>query len=232
MEITQEQDALIAHSLPVYRGNVGSSKRHVRNAFVSVVAHGGNWRGLPQGFGNWHTIKTPINRWSKAGVRNRNVATRQQTHILRLRIAAVSCDSIDSKVHPDCTGALKNGKQSLGQSSGGWTTKRHRIAAAAPTGVACCVSPGDPHDAPGGRGRMQPSGPVKQPIALVMERAFAGDDTRSQAQRLGYQPVVPPKSNRHSLWQYDGLLSRRRNDIDRLLRRLKRDRLVFTRYDT
>ena len=64
-----------------------------------------------------------------------------------------------------------------------------------------------------------------------MERAFEGDATRSQAQRLGYQPVVPPKSNRRSPWQYDGLLSRRRNDLDRLLRRLKRYRRVFTRFD-
>ena len=50
---------------------------------------------------------------------------------------------------------------------------------------------------------MQPIGPVKQPIALLMDRAFEGDDTRSQGQRLGYQAVVPPKSNRRSPWQYD-----------------------------
>ena len=63
---------------------------------------------------------------------------------------------------------------------------------------------------------MQHSGPVKQPIALVLDRPFEDDDTRRQAQRLGYQPVVSPKSNRRSLWQYDGLLYRRRKEIDRL----------------
>ena len=94
------------------------------------------------------------------------------------------------------------------------------------------LSPGDPHDVPGGRGRMQHSGAEKQPIALVMERAFEGDDTRSQAQRRGYQPVVPPKFNRRSPWQYDGLLYRQHNEIEKLLRRLKRYRHVFTRDDT
>ena len=69
-------------------------------------------------------------------------------------------------------------------------------------------------------------------FALLMDRAFEGDETRRQAQRLEYQPVVPPTSNRCSSWQYEGLLSRRRNDIDRLLRCLKRYRRVFTRYDT
>ena len=126
-------------------------------------------------------------------MRDRIVAARQQAQILRLRIAAVSRDATHRKMHPDGTGALKNGKQLLGQSSGGWTTIQHRVAAAARTGVACCLSPGDAHDAPGGRGRMQPIGPVNQPIALLVERAFEGDDTRRQAQRLGYQRVVPAK---------------------------------------
>ena len=73
---------------------------------LSVVAHGCKWRGLPQRFGIWHTLYTRISRWSKAGVLDRIVAALQQAHILRLRIEAVSLDLIDSKVHPDGTGAL------------------------------------------------------------------------------------------------------------------------------
>ena len=41
---------------------------------------------------------------------------------------------------------------------------------------------------------MQPMGQIKQPIVRLLDRAFAGDDTRRQAQRLGYQRVVPAKS--------------------------------------
>ena len=107
MEITQEQYALIAHSLPVHRGNVGISNRQVLNTFLYVVEHGCKWRGLPQRFGNWHTIYTRISRCSKAGVLDRIVAALLQAHILRRRIEAVSLDSIDSKVDPDGTGALK-----------------------------------------------------------------------------------------------------------------------------
>ncbi|MBI1955922.1 MAG: transposase, partial [Acidobacteria bacterium] len=33
-----------------------------------MAEHGWKWRGLPQRFGNWHTIYTRMNRWSKAGV--------------------------------------------------------------------------------------------------------------------------------------------------------------------
>jgi hypothetical protein len=45
----------------------------------------------------------------------------------------VSLDSTAVKVHPDGTGALKNGPQSIGESRAGWTTKIHMLAAAART---------------------------------------------------------------------------------------------------
>ena len=66
---------------------------------------------------------------------DRIVAALQQAHILRLRIEAISLDSTDIKVHPDGAGALKNGKQSIGKFSGGWTTKLHLAGADARTGI-------------------------------------------------------------------------------------------------
>ena len=107
MEITQEQYALIAHRLPVHRGNVGISNQQVLNSFLYLVEHGCKWRGLPQRFGNWHTIYTRIRRWSKAGVLYRIFAELQQARILRLRIEAVSLDSTYIKVYPDGVEALK-----------------------------------------------------------------------------------------------------------------------------
>ena len=44
-------------------------------------------------------------------------------------LEAVSIASTSIKVHPDGTGALKNGGQSIGKSRGGWRTKIHLIAA-------------------------------------------------------------------------------------------------------
>ena len=64
-----------------------------------------------------------------------------------------------------------------------------------------------------------------------MDRAYEGDDTRALAAELGYIPVVPPKSNRKNPWDYDKQLYRQRNQVERLFRRLKRFRRIFTRYD-
>ena len=107
MEITQSQYDQIAHCLPVQRGNVRLSNLTVLNAILYVAEHGCKWRGLPTRFGNWHTIYTRMNRWSKAGVLDRVFEELQRAQVVRIKIEAVSLDSTSIKVHPDGTGALK-----------------------------------------------------------------------------------------------------------------------------
>ena len=107
MEITPEQFAKIAHCLPVQRGNVSMTNLQVLNAILYVAEHGCKWRGLPGRFGNWHTVYTRMNRWTKAGVLDRVFAELQEKQLMRIRIEAVALDSTRIKVHPDGTGALK-----------------------------------------------------------------------------------------------------------------------------
>lgn len=107
MEITKAQYERIAHCLPRQRGNVSLGNLQVLNAILYVAEHGCKWRGLPKRFGNWHTIYTRMNRWSKKGVLDRVFAELQKAQIVRVKIEAVSLDSTIVKVHPDGTGALK-----------------------------------------------------------------------------------------------------------------------------
>ncbi len=72
-----------------------------------MAEHGCKWRGLPDRFGNWHTIYTRMNRWAKAGVLDRVFTALQEQQIIRIKIEAMSLDSTIVKVHPDGTGALK-----------------------------------------------------------------------------------------------------------------------------
>ena len=94
-------------TLPRQRGNVSLSNLQVINAILYVAEHGCKWRGLPKRFGNWHTIYTRMNRWTKAGVLDRMFEELQRAQIVRIKIEAVSLDSTSIKVHPDGTGALK-----------------------------------------------------------------------------------------------------------------------------
>ena len=107
MEITEAQYRLIEHCLPIQRGNVSLSNLRVLNAILYVAEQGCKWRGLPKRFGNWHTIYTRMNRWSKSGVLDRVFAQLQHTQIIRVKIEAVALDSTIVKVHPDGTEALK-----------------------------------------------------------------------------------------------------------------------------
>ena len=84
-----------------------SSNLQVVNAILYVAEHGCKWRGLPKRFGNWHTIYTRMNRWTKAGVLDRMFEELQRAQVVRIKIEAVSLDSTSIKVHPDGTGALK-----------------------------------------------------------------------------------------------------------------------------
>jgi len=107
MELTESQYQRIADSLPRQRGNVSMTNLRLLNALLYVAEHGCKWRGLPKYFGNWHTIYTRMNRWSKAGVLDRIFTRLQQEQILTLKIELVALDSTIIKVHPDGTGALK-----------------------------------------------------------------------------------------------------------------------------
>jgi transposase len=64
-----------------------------------------------------------------------------------------------------------------------------------------------------------------------MDRAYQDDATRELAASMGFIPVVPPNPQRIQPWGYDKKLYRRRNQVERLFRRIKGWRRVFTRYD-
>ena len=107
MKITQEQFKRIADSLPRQRGNVTQENLQVINAILYVAEHGCKWRGLPKEFGNWHSIYTRMNRWSKNGTLDKIFEQLQKERLISIKIEAVSLDSTSVKVHPDGTGALK-----------------------------------------------------------------------------------------------------------------------------
>ena len=68
-------------------------------------------------------------------------------------------------------------------------------------------------------------------MPLLMDRAYEGNETRQLVLELGMVPVVPPKSNRIDPWRYDRTLYKKRNEIERLFRRLKGYRRIFSRFE-
>ena len=104
MELTESQYQRITDCLPRQRGNVSMTNLKLLNALLYVAEQGCKWRGLPKSFGNWHTIYTRMNRWSKAGVLDRVFARLQQEQIIAIKFEAVSLVARPSKCIPTARG--------------------------------------------------------------------------------------------------------------------------------
>lgn len=105
------------------------------------------------------------------------------------------------------------------------------VAADARTALTFSLSPGQAHDAPAGRQLLQSLCGLPKRCRLIMDRAYEGNETRQLALDLGFIPVVPPTVTRISPWRYSKAWYRRRNEIERLFRRLKAFRRIFSRFD-
>jgi len=105
------------------------------------------------------------------------------------------------------------------------------VAADAQTAIGYSLSSGQAHDAPPGRKLLTQVPALSGQPYLVMDRAYEGAPTRELAESLGYKPVVPPRKNRKHPWEYDKEMYKKRNEIERLFRKIKGFRRVFTRYD-
>jgi transposase len=107
MEMTEAHLERIKEALPVERGNVRVEVLNFLNAVLYVAENGCKWRRLPERYGNWHTIYTRMNRWSKKGVWARVFARLQEEGLMEVKVQLLALDSTAIKVHPDGTGAEK-----------------------------------------------------------------------------------------------------------------------------
>ena len=105
------------------------------------------------------------------------------------------------------------------------------VAANARTAITFALSPGQASDTIEGRKLLGGIGPLPAPLHLIMDRAYEDNATLQLALDFGFIPVVPPRPQRLEPWQYDKAMYRRRNEIERLFRRLKGFRRIFSRFD-
>ena len=106
------------------------------------------------------------------------------------------------------------------------------VAADAQTAITFSLSPGQAGDAPEGRKLLKTlENKGFDGVSMIMDKAYEGDETRQLVFDLGMIPVVPPKSNRLSPWDYDKAMYKKRNEVERLFRRLKGFRRIFSRFD-
>jgi transposase len=154
----------------------------------------------------------------------------QQAQVVRIKIEAVSLDSAIVKVHPDGTGAIKRtARNPSAKSRGGWTTKIHMVAAGS-NGRNVLVVTGSGTRRPRRSCIVEPARTARSTTAcswIAPTRAMRHDSWRS----IWAIPVVPSLKTRLEPWEYDHEMHKRRNEVERLFRRLKGFRRIFSRFE-
>lgn len=105
------------------------------------------------------------------------------------------------------------------------------VAADARCAIAFSLTPGQAGDAPAVRALLRTLAALPKRCRLIMDTAYEGNETRQLALDLGLIPVVPPHPRRVEPWRVQKAWYRRRNEIERLFRRLKGFRRIFSRFD-
>jgi len=78
------------------------------------------------------------------------------------------------------------------------------VAADARTAVTFSLSPGNAGDAPEGRKLLKSlENQGWEGTHVIMDKAYEGNKTQQLVLALEMLPVVPPKSNRLTKWEYD-----------------------------
>ena len=125
--LRDDQWERIKDLLPGRTETVGVTARDNR-LFIEAVLYryraGIPWRDLPDRFGSWKVIYTRFNRWSKTGVWEK--VFQHLSHDPDNEYAMI--DSTIVRAHQHSAGApKKEGRQAIGRSKGGLSTKIHTL---------------------------------------------------------------------------------------------------------
>jgi len=73
--------------------------------------------------------------------------------------------------------------------------------------------------------------PERAPKALLADKGYDADAIRMDLAKRNIQAVIPGRSNRRMTIEYDRMLYKQRNRIERMFGRMKINRAIATRYD-
>lgn len=139
--------------------------------------------------------------------------------------------------------------EALGRSRGGLSTKIHLAVDGRGRPLSILLTPGQAGDNPQllallDHIRVNPPGPGRprsRPDVLIADKGYAHDSTRSALRRRGIRHVIPERSDQISRRaakgsaggrppNFDKVLYKRRNVVERCFNRLKQWRDLATRY--
>jgi len=138
-------------------------------------------------------------------------------------------DRFDDYTRSPTRGGRKRGQQNeaLGRSRGGFTTKIHAACDSHGNPVRFILTAGQASDYTQALALLE----NMKAEAVLADKGYDADYVVEAVGNMGAIVVIPPKSNRKILREYDAILYKERNHIERMFNKLKHFRRIATRYD-
>ena len=138
-------------------------------------------------------------------------------------------DRCDDHSRPSTRCRRKRGQQTqaLGRCRGGFSTKLHAVCDALGNPLRFIVTGGERHECTQAQALLD----GLRTQAVLADKGYDTDEIVRMVQQTGALVVIPPRSNRTVLRDYDKVLYKERNLVERMFGYLKHFRRVATRYD-
>ena len=225
-EISDDNWSRIEHLLPGRpgcHGGVARDNRGFINAVWYVAKTGIPWRDLPDRFGKWDTVFHRFNAWCEKGVWARVFEAVRDPDLEWLML-----DSTVIRAHHHAAGMNGGGDdQCLGRSRGGFGTKIHLAVESLGLPLEIRLSPGQDADITHAETLLGDH----RPGAVLGDKGYDSDAFAKSVEGRGAAVVIPPRSNRTAPREYDAVVYKERNKVERCINRLKQFRRVATRYE-
>lgn len=207
-----------------YGGRPPGDIRNFLNAIHWILRAGAPWRALPVDFGSWKTIYSRFRRWQKHGFWD-------AIFILLTKEADMESVMIDGSyihAHKHSSGARhSSGKQAIGKSRGGFTTKLHAVVDALGYPLQLKLTGGQCSDISQAFQMLIPYSNCN----TLADKGYDCDKLISQLLAQTCMPVIPGKRNRRFPREIDFHVYKERHLIENFFNKIKEFRRIATRYD-
>ena len=224
-EISNKEWSIIRPMLPTKpRGVPRVDDRRVLNGIFWVLRSGAPWRDVPALYGPRTTCYNRFVRWRRAGIWD----SIMQALAAAQEAAVQMIDTTMVRVHQHAACIADSGKQAVGRSRGGLTSKLHVVVDRKGLPLRLGITAGQAHD---NRLCSTLLSGLAPRTMLLADRGYDAGWIRALVNEQGAWANIPPKRNRREPICFSPHLYRARNCIERFFNKIKHCRRIATRYD-